>query len=117
MARVAGVDLPPNKRLWIGLTAIYGIGQARARELAEKANVDATKATARPVRTSAAPGENVATATWKAVVSCRSITVRGRHPNASAPETSSLWMLTFRSAASSQIAPYSPSSILTLMTC
>ena len=43
MARVAGVDLPPNKRLWIGLTAIYGIGQARARELAEKANVDATK--------------------------------------------------------------------------
>jgi small subunit ribosomal protein S13 len=43
MARVAGVDLPPNKRLWIGLTAIYGIGQARARSLAAKANVDATK--------------------------------------------------------------------------
>ena len=43
MARVAGVDLPPNKRLWIGLTAIYGIGQARARALAEKAKVDATK--------------------------------------------------------------------------
>ena len=43
MARIAGVDLPPNKRLWVGLTAIYGIGQARARSLAEKANVDATK--------------------------------------------------------------------------
>ena len=43
MARIAGVDLPPNKRLWIGLTAIYGIGQKRARELAEKAKVDATK--------------------------------------------------------------------------
>ena len=40
MARIAGVDLPPNKRLWIGLTAIYGIGQARARSLAEKAKVD-----------------------------------------------------------------------------
>ncbi len=43
MARIAGVDLPPNKRLWVGLTAIYGIGQARARSLAEKARVDATK--------------------------------------------------------------------------
>jgi small subunit ribosomal protein S13 len=43
MARIAGVDLPPNKRLWVGLTAIYGIGQARARKLAEKANVDWTK--------------------------------------------------------------------------
>src|ERR1700722_10618810 len=43
MARVAGVDLPPNKRLWIGLTAIYGIGQARARSLSEKAKVDGTK--------------------------------------------------------------------------
>jgi small subunit ribosomal protein S13 len=43
MARIAGVDLPPNKRLWVGLTAIYGIGQARARTLCAKANVDATK--------------------------------------------------------------------------
>ena len=40
MARIAGVDLPPQKRLWIGLTAIYGIGQVRAKKLAEKANVD-----------------------------------------------------------------------------
>ena len=36
MARIAGVDLPPNKRLWVGLTAIYGIGQQRARSLAKK---------------------------------------------------------------------------------
>jgi small subunit ribosomal protein S13 len=43
MARIAGVDLPPNKRLWIGLTAIYGIGQKRARVLAGKANVDPVK--------------------------------------------------------------------------
>jgi small subunit ribosomal protein S13 len=43
MARIAGVDLPPNKRLWVGLTAIYGIGQRRARSLAAKANVDDTK--------------------------------------------------------------------------
>ncbi|MCL6566905.1 MAG: 30S ribosomal protein S13 [Acidobacteriia bacterium] len=43
MARIAGVDLPPQKRLWIGLTAIYGIGQSRARAVCAKANVDETK--------------------------------------------------------------------------
>jgi small subunit ribosomal protein S13 len=43
MARIAGVDLPPNKRLFVGLTAIYGIGQERARKLAAKANVDPQK--------------------------------------------------------------------------
>ena len=43
MARIAGVDLPPNKRLWVGLTAIYGIGQARARSLSAKAKVDPVK--------------------------------------------------------------------------
>ena len=43
MARIAGVDLPPQKRLWVGLTSIYGIGQVRAKSIAEKANVDFTK--------------------------------------------------------------------------
>jgi small subunit ribosomal protein S13 len=43
MARIAGIDLNPKKRLWIGLTAIYGIGQKRARDLAAKANVDPAK--------------------------------------------------------------------------
>jgi len=43
MARIAGVDLPPQKRLWVGLTSIYGIGQARARDLAVLAKVDETK--------------------------------------------------------------------------
>jgi small subunit ribosomal protein S13 len=43
MARIAGVDLPPNKRLWVGLTSIYGIGQARAKVIAEKANVEFSK--------------------------------------------------------------------------
>src|ERR1700722_13656122 len=43
MARIAGVDLPPQKRIWIGLTAIYGIGQPRARALCAKANVEETK--------------------------------------------------------------------------
>src|SRR6202158_270723 len=43
MARIAGVDLPVQKRLYVGLTAIYGIGQARARKLAAKAGVGPQK--------------------------------------------------------------------------
>ncbi len=40
MARVAGVDLPPNKRAEIGLTYIYGVGRARAADVLGKAGVD-----------------------------------------------------------------------------
>ena len=40
MARVAGVDLPPNKRAAIGLTYIYGIGRSRSQKILEEANVD-----------------------------------------------------------------------------
>jgi small subunit ribosomal protein S13 len=39
MARIAGVDLPQNKQVWIGLTYIYGIGRARSRDLLTKADV------------------------------------------------------------------------------
>ena len=40
MARIAGVDLPRDKRVEIGLTYIYGIGRSRSNEILEKANVD-----------------------------------------------------------------------------
>ncbi len=40
MARIAGVDLPPQKNIWTGLTRIYGIGQARSRLLLGRAGVD-----------------------------------------------------------------------------
>jgi len=44
MARIAGVDLPQNKQVWIGLTYIYGIGRSRAHDILAKAKVaDATK--------------------------------------------------------------------------
>jgi len=39
MARVAGVDLPPNKRAQIGLTYIYGIGRHRSNEILTAAGV------------------------------------------------------------------------------
>lgn len=43
MARIAGVDLPKNKRGEIGLTYIYGIGQATARYILEKHGIDVNK--------------------------------------------------------------------------
>jgi small subunit ribosomal protein S13 len=39
MARVAGVDLPPNKRAEIGLTYIYGIGRSRSKTILTEAQV------------------------------------------------------------------------------
>jgi len=39
MARIAGVDLPPNKRIEIGLTYIYGIGRSRANAILTAAGV------------------------------------------------------------------------------
>jgi small subunit ribosomal protein S13 len=40
MARIAGVDLPRQKRVEIGLTYIYGIGTARSNEILKKAGID-----------------------------------------------------------------------------
>ena len=40
MARIAGVDLPREKRVKIGVTYIYGIGRASADRILEAANVD-----------------------------------------------------------------------------
>lgn len=43
MARIAGVDLPKNKRAEVGLTYIFGIGRTSAKEILQKANVDVNK--------------------------------------------------------------------------
>ncbi len=40
MARIAGVDLPRNKRIEIGLTYIYGIGKTSSRQILQKLNID-----------------------------------------------------------------------------
>ncbi len=40
MARIAGIDLPRNKRIEVALTYIFGIGRTSARKICEKANVD-----------------------------------------------------------------------------
>lgn len=41
MARIAGVDLPREKRVDVGLTYIFGIGRARSAQILKKAGVDA----------------------------------------------------------------------------
>lgn len=43
MARIAGVDLPAEKRVDIGLTVIYGIGRSNVYQVLEKAKVEAAK--------------------------------------------------------------------------
>jgi small subunit ribosomal protein S13 len=43
MARIAGVDLPANKRAEIGLTYIYGIGRSRANKILGEAGVSIDK--------------------------------------------------------------------------
>lgn len=43
MARIAGVELPKNKRLEIALTYIYGIGRTTAQQILDKAEIDRNK--------------------------------------------------------------------------
>ena len=43
MARIAGVDLPRNKRMDIALTYIYGVGRANAKVILAKAGVELSK--------------------------------------------------------------------------
>lgn len=45
MARIAGVDLPKNKRMEIALTYIYGIGRSKAKEILTEAGVDFNRKT------------------------------------------------------------------------
>ena len=43
MARIAGVDLPRNKHVFIALTYIYGIGNPRSARILDEAKVDPMK--------------------------------------------------------------------------
>jgi small subunit ribosomal protein S13 len=43
LARVAGVDVPNNKKIEISLTYIFGIGRSRSKEILEKSGVEGTE--------------------------------------------------------------------------
>jgi small subunit ribosomal protein S13 len=42
MARIAGINVPLNKHIWIALTHIHGIGRSRARKACAEAGIDPT---------------------------------------------------------------------------
>lgn len=43
MARIAGIDLPKNKRGIVALTYIFGVGPTTSRDVLDKAGIDPTK--------------------------------------------------------------------------
>jgi small subunit ribosomal protein S13 len=43
MARIAGITLPPDKRIEVGLTYIYGIGNSKSRKILDEAKIDRNK--------------------------------------------------------------------------
>lgn len=43
MARIAGIDLPKNKRGMVALTYIFGVGKTTSRDVLDKAGIDPTK--------------------------------------------------------------------------
>jgi small subunit ribosomal protein S13 len=43
MARIAGITLPPEKRIEVGLTYIYGIGRSKSRKILDEAKIDRNK--------------------------------------------------------------------------
>ena len=43
MARIAGITLPPDKRVEIGLTYIFGIGHSKSKKILEEAKIDKDK--------------------------------------------------------------------------
>jgi small subunit ribosomal protein S13 len=45
VARIAGVDVPRDKHIWVSLTYIYGIGPTRSRQILARANVAADRRT------------------------------------------------------------------------
>ncbi|MCZ7601581.1 MAG: 30S ribosomal protein S13 [Melioribacteraceae bacterium] len=72
MARIAGVDLPKNKKAYIGLTYIYGIGQVTALHILEKAQVDPNKKVSELDESEVAKIRSIMTAEFKVEGALRS---------------------------------------------
>lgn len=43
MARIAGINIPPHKHTWVGLTSIFGIGATRARQICDACAIAPSK--------------------------------------------------------------------------
>ena len=40
MRRIQGVDIPPDKPIWVSLTYLYGVGPTNSRKILKEANID-----------------------------------------------------------------------------
>lgn len=65
MARIAGVDIPDNKRSEIALTYIYGIGTSSARKILEHAQIDLNKRVSEWTEEEAAQVRSIITGSYK----------------------------------------------------
>ena len=72
MARLAGIDLPKNKKAFIGLTYIFGIGDKSAMEILIRANVNPDKKVSELTEEEIAKIRSVMTADYKVEGSLRS---------------------------------------------
>ena len=72
MARLAGIDLPKNKKAFIGLTYIFGIGDKSAMEILTRANVNPDKKVSELTEEEIAKIRSVMTADFKVEGSLRS---------------------------------------------
>jgi len=72
LARIAGVDLPKNKRVLFGLQYIFGIGKTSAAEILEKAKVDPSKKVSDLIEDEVAQIRSVMTAEYKVEGALRS---------------------------------------------
>ncbi len=72
MARIAGVDLPKQKKAYIGLTYIYGIGQLTALEILKRAEIDPDKKVSDLTEQEVAQIRSIMTADFKVEGSLRS---------------------------------------------
>lgn len=72
MARLAGIDLPKNKKAYIGLTYIYGIGQAASKSILAEAKVDPNKKVSDLTEEELAEIRSIMTANYKVEGALRS---------------------------------------------
>ena len=72
MARIAGIDLPKNKKAFIGLTYIFGIGQHTAKKILTKSKVNPDKKVAELTEEEIAEIRSVMTADYKVEGALRS---------------------------------------------
>lgn len=72
MARIAGIDLPKQKKAYIGLTYIYGIGRASALDILSKSAIDPNKKIAELTEEEVAKIRSIMTNEYKVEGSLRS---------------------------------------------